>query len=326
MRGPQSSQTQMNRISRTNETLFRDFCESHGVPFRQDVNLATFTTFRTGGPAKFLAEPETEEQARMLQSFLIKSELPYFLLGGGSNILIADEGFPGVVVRVCLPERIECLKEDPDSSSFEITASSRTGYVSKTISRMGYTGLEYLSTIPGSVGGAVVQNAGCYGYELKDSIVKVRVLRNGETLDLSNDSCEFSYRNSLFKRESGYWILSAIITLPKGSPEVIQERLETFKQNRLKSQPKNRRSAGSVFKNPSGSKAWQLIERAGLRGKRIGGAVVSPKHCNFIVNDGSATSKDIYELSRLVKEQVQVKTGVNLEYEIIFLGFDSERA
>lgn len=301
-----------------------NFLLKQQIPFERDLILREYTTFRLGGPADVFARPQRAEQLAALQYWVKDRAIPVFLLGGGSNILISDEGFRGVVIHPDFGEEFAILHRSADRLSVRIPASARAPLTGKKISALGFTGLEFLTTIPGQFGGSVIQNAGCYGHELKDSLLSVELAEGGEVRHYANEQCDFRYRDSVFKCNAGLWIASATLELPAGNPGDITQRMEDYKQRRLASQPKNRRSAGSIFKNPASGvglqKAWQLIDAAGLRGARAGGAEISAEHCNFIVNNGAATAADVYALITLAEARVFDTSGVRLEREVVLVG------
>jgi UDP-N-acetylmuramate dehydrogenase len=300
--------------------------EKEQIPIKINEPLEKYTTFRIGGSAKILALPENTDQLLKLQKAILKaSDIPRFLLGGGSNILIADGLFEGVMIHPNFPEEISVMENSQESVTVEVPASARAPWVGRRLSEKGFSGLEFLTTIPGQFGGAVIQNAGCYGWELKDVLHSVTTVENGKVRNFPVDECKFSYRNSLFKTAKDIWIASAVLMLNADEHEKIQHRLEDYKSRRLASQPRNRRSAGSIFKNPNpeksnGKKAWQLIDDAGLRGITRNGASISAEHCNFIVNDKTATAADVYFLIKLIEKDVLQKTGVQLEKEVVLVG------
>ena len=302
---------------------FVAFAQTAQIAIEYNVSLKEKTTFRLGGACSVFAKPDTFEKIALLQQYVISQAIPHFILGGGSNLLIADSGFAGVVVSMALPESIEILEPREQKIRIEIPASNRAPWTAKQVSQMGYTGLEFLTTIPGDFGGSIIQNAGCYGYELKDTLISVKAAVNGKIETLSRTDCAFSYRNSLFKKQPHIWVISAMLEIEAGKPEEIAARISDFKERRLASQPKNRRSAGSVYKNPANysKKAWQLIDEAGLRGISIGDAEISPEHCNFIVNRGHATAHDVYQLMLLIEKTVFEKSAIQLEREVVLVGF-----
>ncbi len=301
-----------------------NFLRKADIKFSRGVSLREYTTFRLGGAAEIFVTPDRPEKLAALQQWLQMHRLPVFLLGGGSNLLVSDLGFSGAVIHPDFGEDIVVRHESYERLQVYVPASARAPLAGKKISAQGFTGIEFLTTIPGHFGGSVIQNAGCYGHELKDSLVSVEVVHSGEVRQFSASACDFSYRDSLFKHNDGYWITGAMLELPKGDAVAIDARISDYKARRIASQPKNRRSAGSIFKNPapevSSHKAWQLIEAAGLRGVKQGGAEISQEHCNFIVNNGSATAGDVYGLIRLAEQRVFETTGVTLEREVVLVG------
>ena len=303
------------------------FLGSRGIPYRLNEPLQSYTTFRIGGPADIFAMPRNADELALVQQHTAVNRVPVFLLGGGSNLLVADKGFRGVVVHPDFGEEPEIVHQSAERLVVRVPASARAPLAGKKISALGYGGLEFLTTIPGQFGGSVIQNAGCYGHELRDCLVNAEVVRLGEVASLANGACGFAYRDSLFKRDSSLWIAGATLELAAADPAQIAARIDDYKNRRIASQPKNRRSAGSIFKNPqpavSDKKAWQLIDAAGLRGIRQGGAEISAEHCNFIVNDGSATAADVMLLIQLLEKRVLEETGVTLEREVVLVGFPS---
>lgn len=301
------------------------FLDSRGIAYRLGEPLHTYTTFRIGGPADIFVLPRNADELAQVQQQTALNDVPVFLLGGGSNLLVADAGFRGVVVHPDLGEEPEILHRSADRLIVRVPASARAPLAGKKISALGYGGLEFLTTIPGHFGGSVIQNAGCYGHELRDSLVTVEAVRTGQVATVSNASCEFAYRDSIFKRDNSAWIASATLELAAGDSAAIAARIEDYKNRRIASQPKNRRSAGSIFKNPapgvSPKKAWQLIDEAGLRGVSQGGAEISAEHCNFIVNNGSGSAADVLHLIHLIEQRVYDTCGVRLEKEVVLVGF-----
>ncbi len=308
----------------TGATRLAEELHRKNIPFERGVPLAPFTTFRIGGPAELLVRPRNYTQTAQAFELTQLLNVPYFFLGGGSNLLVSDYGIDGAVLHPDFPEEIQILEQNEQYLRARVPASARAPWTGKRLSELGYTGLEFLTTIPGNLGGSVIQNAGCYGWEIKDVLASITVLEKGEIREIPTAEAGFSYRNSRFKNDRSIIILAAEFKLPAGNPAEINSRIEEYKQRRLKSQPRNRRSAGSIFKNPppevSAEKAWQLIDRSGLRGTVIGDAEISTEHCNFIVNRGRATAADVYALIRLAEEKVFVVTGVRLEREVVLAG------
>lgn len=299
------------------------FQDSH-LPFREEVDLSVHCSFKIGGICPLVAEPETVEQIQETLSVFRKLELPWKVLGGGTNVLISDHPNDLIVLKLS-----GAFKEYSDLGNgiFEIGAATNTTPVFRQISQKGYTGAEFLSTIPGWTGGAVIQNAGCYGGELFDLIEHVEFLRGGEVWKLPPTQIEHGYRFTEFLKKKDSIILSVRIRLKEGNLEEIENSLKEKRDKRNSSQPQNKKSAGSMFKNPKvydadgkEQKAWQFIDLVGLRGLQIGGAQISPEHCNFIVNTGGAKASDVNQIVTVVQEKVEKETGVKLEREVEYFG------
>ena len=278
--------------------------------------MASHTTFRIGGPADYFVMPETaEELANVLQ--LCKEEnIPYFILGNGSNLLVGDKGFRGVVIQ---------LYKNFDGIQIEgTTVTAKAGAmlirVAKEAGKAGLTGLEFASGIPGTIGGAMVMNAGAYGGEMIDVVTSVTVLtKDGEIRKLTGEEMNFRYRGSVVEDE-GYIVLEAVMELKEGNLEEIQACIEELSVQRKTKQPIEYPSAGSTFKRPEGYFAGKLIMDAGLRGYQVGGAQVSEKHCGFVINAGGATAADVMQLMQDVSDKVQEQFGVALEPEVKRIG------
>ncbi|TGK32719.1 UDP-N-acetylmuramate dehydrogenase [Leptospira gomenensis] len=298
--------------------------ESSKIPFRSEVRLSVLSSFKIGGVCPLVIEPETPEQVLEALSIFRKTETPWKILGGGSNLLISDHPDNFVTLRLSGEfKNYEFL----DHGRFKIGAATNTTPTFRQISQKGFTGAEFLSTIPGWTGGAVIQNAGCYGGELFDLIHTVQFLRDDEILIRRPGEIKHGYRFTEFLEYKNSIILGIEIQLKEGNLEEIEYSLNDKRNKRNSSQPENKKSAGSVFKNPkifdeNGKewKAWELIDQAGLRGKRKGGAQISPEHCNFIVNVGTATAADVDYLVQLVLEEVYKKSGILLNREVEYFG------
>ncbi len=287
--------------------------------------LAQYSSFKVGGSAKLYVSPSSFVQFKILQKIIINYDLPFFFLGGGSNLLISDDGFDGIVIHLSTPEKIIIKKQTSDFLCVRGWASNRSAWFAKVVSKMGYSGLEFLSTIPGSLGGAIVQNAGCYDSEIKDFIKKIFVIIDGIPKVFQKRDAHFAYRDSIFKKDNRIWIYAVDFMLNSDNLDRVNKQLEKFKRHRIISQPKNKRSAGSIFRNPKHLidgqlKAWRLIDQVGLRGKQIGGAIFSEEHCNFIVNKNDAKASDISQLILLAQKKVKEKTGIQLETEVVRVG------
>ena len=278
--------------------------------------MSKHTTFRVGGEAACMIYVQTEEEIRKLVSYLNQIEEDYFMLGNGSNILVGDKGYRGIIIK--FGRQMEEIQVDGERMT--IKAGALLPKVAVTAKEHGLTGLEFAAGIPGSIGGAIVMNAGAYDGEMKQIVESVRIIdRNGEILTLDNDAMEFGYRTSVVK-DRPYIVLEVVLRLQPGDKEAIGARMEELAALRKSKQPLEYPSAGSTFKRPEGYYAGKLIMDAGMRGYRIGGAQVSDKHCGFIVNVNKATAADIKEVIEEVQERVKKRFYVSLEPEVILLG------
>lgn len=277
--------------------------------------MSRHTTFQVGGEAACFVKVESKDQLAKIIKYLNMVEREYFILGNGSNLLVGDKGYKGVVIDMTNLNKIE-----RDGNKVTAQAGALLSVVAKEAYNNSLTGMEFASGIPGTIGGAVVMNAGAYDGEMKQIVKTVTVLSaQGEELVFDNDTMEFSYRNSSIKNTS-FVVVEAELELSEGNSEEIKAKMDDFARRRREKQPLSYPSAGSTFKRPEGYFAGKLIMDANLRGHRIGGARVSEKHCGFIINDGTASAADIKELIEEVIERVKDKFGVTLETEIIELG------
>ena len=283
-----------------------------------DELMSRHTTFRIGGPASVFVTPKSEKDLVTAIEICRSQGAPYFILGNGSNLLVSDQGYDGVVVHIGSDLR------DISVEGTEITAKTGTmlSQVAHAALAHGLTGMEFAAGIPVSLGGACMMNAGAYGGEMSQILVGVRALDDkGQIVELAADQLELGYRHSIMM-EKQYVVLGARIHLEKGNPEKIQAQMDDLKEKRIAKQPLEYPSAGSTFKRPEGAFAGKLIMDAGLRGFRIGDAMVSEKHCGFVVNAGKATAEDVCGVISHVQQVVMEKYGKELEPEIRFLGFD----
>ena len=283
-----------------------------GIPFRENEPLAAHCTFKIGGPAQLFVQPQTEQQLCSAAALCKEQAVRYYLLGNGSNILFADEGFAGVVLDV------SALGSDIAVEGNMLTAGAgvRLTALCRAALEHGLSGLEFAYGIPGTVGGAVYMNAGAYGGEMKDVLTVVRYLTTeGKVVQASAAELDLSYRHSIFE-ENGGCILSAQFALQPGNAADIRAKMDELMAKRVDKQPLDKPSAGSTFKRPAGAFAAALIDQCGLRGFRHGGAAVSDKHCGFVVNLGGATCADVLALCDEVRAIVKEKTGYELEKEI----------
>lgn len=292
---------------------FKQKLAAAGIPFKENEPLAAHCTFKIGGPADVFILPESEAQLCAAVALCKAEAVRYYLLGNGSNILFADEGYRGAVIDTT------ALKTElrfADTVQVTAGAGQKLSALCTAALEHGLTGLEFAYGIPGTVGGAVYMNAGAYGGEVKDVLQSVRYLTaEGEITEAPAAELDLSYRHSAFE-ENGGCILSACFRLEPGDPGAIKARMNELMAKRLDKQPLDKPSAGSTFKRPVGAFAAALIDQCGLRGYRHGGAAVSEKHCGFVVNLGGATCADVLALCDEVRAIVQEKTGYELEKEI----------
>ncbi len=281
-----------------------------------DEPMKKHTSFRIGGPADCFVYVSGAQQLGCMTDHCRENGIPYFILGNGSNLLVSDHGFRGVVFQIQKNFQKVMFRDD--------TVYASTGVLLSTLAHMAaensLTGLEFASGIPGTLGGAIVMNAGAYGGEIKDVLKRVKVLKPGVGLESVNaEDMALGYRTSILKHTD--WIaLSAEIKLKKGDRESIENEMERLKNERTKKQPLEYPSAGSTFKRPEGYFAGKLIMDAGLRGFSVGGAAVSEKHCGFIINKGTATALDVKTLIDEIIDRVRDMSGVTLVPEVRFLG------
>ena len=299
------------------------------ISVKENVCLAPYSTFRTGGPARYFAEPSGEDELKAAFGFAQEKDLDVFILGNGSNCLISDSGFDGLVIRIGkLMGGISSVTGEDGMTYVTAGAGCLLSRFGNYCADMGLEGAEFACGIPGTVGGAVFMNAGAYGREIRDIAVSVRYLENNEIRELPASECGFAYRTSIFDRKQGEGecpvILSMKAALKPGDKEKILAYCDELKQKRTASQPLDVPSAGSTFKRPEGYFAAKLIEDSGLKGFALdgSGAQVSPKHAGFVVNNGGrASAEDILRLIDYVSDKVYKDSGVRLEKEVRLIGF-----
>ncbi len=278
--------------------------------------MKDYTTFRVGGEADCIILIQREEELEKLLPYLNRIEQEYFILGNGSNLLVGDKGYRGVVLKFDGPMEQVAV----DGTRITAKAGALLSQAASAARDHGLSGLEFAAGIPGSIGGGVVMNAGAYEGEMKQVVEEVRVMdRDGQITTLDNDTMEFGYRTSTI-RNRAFIVLEVVMRLTEGDREQIGARMEELAALRRSKQPLEYPSAGSTFKRPEGYYAGKLIMDAGMRGYRIGGAQVADKHCGFVVNTGKATAADIREVIEEVQERVRERFHVALEPEIVFLG------
>ena len=279
--------------------------------------MSKHTTFCVGGPAAFYLVPETMEEVPEAIRFAREKKLPFYLIGRGSNILVGDGGYDGVIIEI--GKGLEKIEFRPDGT-VEAQAGISLARMASRLADRGLTGFEFASGIPGTLGGAITMNAGAYGGEIKDCIKSATVLtESGDRLVLDKEKMELGYRSSIVQKEQ-YIVLLAIFSFEKGEPEQIKAQMKELNRKRREKQPLEYPSAGSTYKRPEGYYAGKLIEDAGLRGYRVGDAQVSEKHCGFVVNRGHATAAQIRQLMQDVQDTVKEKFQVDLEPEVRMIG------
>lgn len=298
--------------------LHEELCEILGQEnVYKDELMKKHTTFRVGGPADWFVTPEEEEQVRDLVNVLRGEKIPYYVMGNGSNLLVGDKGYRGVMIQICQKmNRIRTI----NAHVVYAQAGALLSKIAAEALTQNLTGLEFASGIPGTLGGAVMMNAGAYGGEMKQVLKSTLSLTvEGEFRVLPVEQMELGYRTSIFSR-SGDIVLSAEIKLEPGNPEEIRAYMDELKEKRVTKQPLEYPSAGSTFKRPQGYFAGKLIQDAGLRGFQVGGAQVSEKHCGFVINKDNATAAEILSLIEQVSDKVEAQSGVRLEPEVKRIG------
>ncbi|EKE18803.1 MAG: UDP-N-acetylenolpyruvoylglucosamine reductase [uncultured bacterium] len=310
------------------------------INIQENISLAPLTTFRIGGLAKYFIEVNNKEELLEALGFVRENQLKYFILGGGSNLLISDKGFDGVVIKIKINE----FEIDQENFSLSIGSGVFLAKVVKESVVSGMTGMEWAAGVPGTVGGAIRGNARAYGKDFGSVVESVEFLdvNDLKVKTFNKQECEFLYWGSIFKKNANLIILSTKIKLEKGDKEKSQQEVADIIKKRITVQPQGVGSPGSFFLNPvvtneelrqefekeKGMKpkddklpAGWIIEQLGLRGKKMGGAMISEKHANFLINTGSATAEDVVMLSSYIKQQVRDKYGIQLESEVNHVGF-----
>ena len=282
----------------------------------RDEPMRKHTTFRIGGPADYYLCTHSAKEIQQVVEICREEKLPYFILGNGSNLLVSDNGYRGVVIR--LWKNVSDIRTE--GCLIHAKAGASLAKIAAEALDEGLTGMECAAGIPGTLGGAVVMNAGAYGGEMKDVLKEVLVMdAQGKIFRLQNEELKLGYRTSIVK-EKDYIVLAAVLELKKGDKTEIRKCMEELRERRTEKQPLDMPSAGSTFKRPEGYFAGKLIMDAGLRGFSVGGAQISEKHCGFVVNKGGATAQDVLDLIKEVQKRVREKFGVELETEVKFLG------
>lgn len=283
---------------------------------KKDEPMKSHTTFRVGGPADYFVTPQTAEEVAKVIETCTQEKVPYYIVGNGSNLLVSDKGYEGVIIQIY--KQMNQVKVE--GAQIHAQAGALLSMIAKRALDAELTGFEFAAGIPGTLGGACVMNAGAYGGEMKDVLKSVTVLTGkGEVKTLAKEELELGYRTSVIAKK-GYIVLEAVLELQKGEKEKIQAVMDDLKERRVTKQPLEYPSAGSTFKRPEGYFAGKLIQDAGLRGFQVGGAQVSEKHCGFVINKDQATASDVMNLMNQVSDKVYEEFGVRLQPEVKRLG------
>lgn len=284
----------------------------------ENIYMKDYTTYKVGGIVRVMVYPKDIDSLIKLMTIIKRDNINYKIIGNGSNVIFSDEDYNGIIIKLDNFNNLE-VKD----TVIKVGAGYNLMKLAIKMSREGYAGLDFATGIPGTVGGAVYMNAGAYKSDMGYIVSEIKVLTPDlEIKTMYNKDLEFKYRTSFLQKNPGYICLEATIVLKEGNKELIKEIIEDRKQRRLMAQPLEYPSAGSVFRNPEGDYAGRLIEECGLKGKQIGGAKVSQKHANFIINYNNATAKDIKNLIKLVKEEVYKKFGIELKVEQEFVNWE----
>lgn len=298
------------------DTLIKTL-ETKDFEIRENVSFKTLTTYKTGGICKYLVSPKNIDSLIQLLRILKNSNINYKVLGNGSNILVSDDTFNGVVIKLDKLNDLEI-----NGKTVTVGAGHSLISLSLICSNKGLSGLEWASGIPGTVGGAVYMNAGAYLKSVSDSLIEIKVLDNElNIVTIKNEELGFGYRKSNLM-DNKFIVLSANFMLEEGEKDEILKVIKDRKERRMSSQPLEYPSAGSIFRNPEGDYAGRLVEECGLKGKQIGGAQISEKHANFVINKDNATSSDIKQLIELAKSEVYKKFNIELKVEQEFFNWE----
>ena len=295
--------------------IIKEIKELHVGKVLEDYTLKEHTTYKVGGKAICAVVPEDEKKLITLLSYLKEKNIKYMVLGNGSNVIFNDSGYNGVIIKLDNFNHLNII-----NNKIVVGAGYPLNKLALRVSRLGFTGMEFAAGIPGTVGGAVYMNAGAYKSDMGYILTSIKVLTpNYEIKTMKNNELDFHYRTSFLQKNKGYICLEATITLIKGNSEEIMEIINERKKRRVETQPLEYPSAGSVFRNPEGDFAGRLIEEIGYKGKSIGGAQVSEKHANFIINTGNATGEEVKELIKDIKNKIKEKYNIELKVEQEFV-------
>ncbi len=295
--------------------VIKDIKKLHVGKIIENPLMKDYTTYKVGGKAICIVLPDDENSLIRLLTYLKDNSVKYMILGNGSNVIFNNSGFDGVIVKLDNFNNLNII-----NNKIIVGAGYKLNKLALRVSRLGFTGMEFATGIPGTVGGAVYMNAGAYKTDMGYVLTSIKVLTPElEIKTMYNKELDFHYRSSFLQKNKGYICLEATITLIKGDSDEIMEIIEERKKRRIESQPLEYPSAGSVFRNPEGDFAGRLIEELGYKGKSIGGAKVSEKHANFIINAGNATGEEIKKLICEIKDKVKEKYNIELKVEQEFV-------
>lgn len=304
--------------SRFEEQLYQMMTEDK---IHKDELLSKHTTFKIGGPADYFLMPSNKEELQSAVLLCKEYHIPFYIIGNGSNLLVGDKGYRGVIIQLYKNYQSITFEEIEDNHvHFVASAGVLLSTLANEIAKQSCTGFEFASGIPGTLGGAVTMNAGAYGGEIKDCIEQAELLdEDGNFLTFSKEQLELGYRSSIIQKKS-YIVLEVSFRFKKGNQQEIYDKMKELNQQRRDKQPLEYPSAGSTFKRPEGYFAGKLIMDAGLKGHKVGDAMVSEKHCGFVVNVGKATAADVKKLIQEVDQIVYEKNNVHLEPEVRMIG------
>ena len=283
-----------------------------------DASLKKFTTYKIGGKARCVIHPKNTEKLVKLMKFIRSKNIKYKMLGNGSNLIFSDDLFDGILIKLTEFDNIEII-----NNKIKVGAGYSLMKLSRVALKNSLTGLEFAAGIPGTVGGAIFMNAGAYKSDMGYVVQSVKVLtKDFKIVELENKEMNFHYRTSFLQKHPDYICLEAVIRLEKGKKDAIEEVMKSRLKRRVESQPLNYPSAGSVFRNPTGMFAGELIEKCGLKGYKLGGAMISDKHANFVINTGNAKASDVRDLITLAREKVKEEYNVDLRVEQEFVNWE----
>ncbi len=286
-----------------------------------NIEIASYTTFKVGGKAWALCNINSMDTLKRLVIYIYKNHIPYIVLGNGSNVLISDKGYEGIIIR--LQGEFKKIKRNNSSHKYillNVGAGVNISHILAYCIKENIGGLEFLSGIPGTIGGATIMNAGAFGKTLGNKIEAITCIdNNGKLIKINKSQLHFSYRKTNIN--SNFIITKVCLKLKPEDGDIVKEKVISYHQIRSKSQPLNYPNAGCIFKNPQGDYAGRLIETVGLKGKSVGGAMVSSKHANFIINIGNSKAEDILNLMKIITEKVKQEKNIKLEPEIKLIGF-----